>query len=131
MNYFDTSLQVRKVFTALEYCLGKDEPELRARVTQLIQRFTEEALESRAFLEASRAAVEVVFALDELSVPEVFLFKAVNANRQDGLWTEKFKGLKTAALVSSPVYASNETLWAPSIFMHPTNFRVHSTKFTK
>jgi hypothetical protein len=30
---------------------------------------------------------------------------------------------------SSPVYASNETLWAPSIFMHPTDFRMHSAKF--
>jgi hypothetical protein len=76
----DTSgfdFDVKDAFTLLEYCMGKDEPELRARAIQLIQRFTKEALESNAFLDSSRATVEVVFSLDELSVSENFLFKAV------------------------------------------------------
>jgi hypothetical protein len=71
------AMGIKDAFTLLEYCLGKDEPELRARAIELIQRFTKEALESKAFLDASRAAVEVVFSLDELSVSEIFLFKAV------------------------------------------------------
>jgi hypothetical protein len=70
-------MKVKDAFSLLEYCLGKDEPELRARAIQLIQRFTEEALDSKAFLDASRAVVEVVFSLDELSVSEICLFKAV------------------------------------------------------
>jgi hypothetical protein len=70
-------LDVKDAFTLLEYCMGKDEPELRARAIQMIQCFTKEALESKAFLDSSRATVEVIFALDELSVSEIFFFKAV------------------------------------------------------
>jgi hypothetical protein len=78
MKYLEVGLEIRHSFTMLEYCLGKDEPELRERAVQLIQRFTEDALESQAFLNSSRAAVEVVFKLDELSVTEIFLFNAVS-----------------------------------------------------
>jgi hypothetical protein len=77
MDYFHTSMKLEDVFTVLEYCVGKDEPELRARAIQLIQRFTKEALESSEFLVSSRAVVEMILSLDELSVSEIFLFKAV------------------------------------------------------
>jgi hypothetical protein len=77
MNYFYGELNVKDAFNVLKYCLKKDEPELRARAMQLIQRRTKEALESREFLEASRELVEVVFSLDELSISEIDLFKAV------------------------------------------------------
>jgi hypothetical protein len=71
------AMEIKDAFTLLEFSVGKDEPELRGRAIQLIQCFTKEALESKAFLDASRAVVEVVFTLDELSVSEIFLFKAV------------------------------------------------------
>jgi hypothetical protein len=76
-HYFDGQLNVNDAFTVLAYCLGKDEPELRARTIQLIQRFTKDALESYEFLDASRKVVEMVFSLDELSISEIRLFNAV------------------------------------------------------
>jgi hypothetical protein len=71
---------VGEAFTLLESCLGKDEPELRARAIQLIQRCSEVALNSQEFLDASREVVEEVFSLNEFSVSEIFLFKVVFSN---------------------------------------------------
>jgi hypothetical protein len=80
MQYFHDEMLVGDAFTLLEYCLGKDEPELMARAIQLIQRFSQKALMSQEFLDSNRELVEMVFSLEEFSVSEIFLFKAVISN---------------------------------------------------
>jgi hypothetical protein len=80
MEHFFFELKAKDSLRMLEYCLGKDEPVLRERSLQLIRGFSKEALESQAFLKASKAAVKEVYLQNSLSVSEMFLFKAVISN---------------------------------------------------
>jgi hypothetical protein len=76
-RYLHDNLLPKDAFTVLDYCVGKNEHKLNARSIQLITRFSKEVFGSKSFLESRRESVEEVFGLEELSVNEVFLFKAV------------------------------------------------------